>query len=132
MTTPGRVSERRARVRQLAHGGASNRTIAAQLGISKDTVRRDLSQEDAPATSVAQRLAQQVAHTEAVMSQLCAAVQAAVEARPAYTLADDATAQRWCAELRAASGALAHLAGAFAEYYPCATASADEPEGSQP
>ncbi|MCY0961553.1 helix-turn-helix domain-containing protein [Streptomyces sp. H27-H5] len=132
MTSPTEVADRRATVRRLAKGGASNRQIAAQLGVSKDTVRRDLSQEDAPAGTVAQRLAQQVAHTEAVMSQLCAAVQAAVEARPAYTLADDATAQRWCAELRAASGALAHLAGAFAEYYPCATASADEPQGGQP
>ncbi|KOU48996.1 hypothetical protein ADK55_19205 [Streptomyces sp. WM4235] len=108
-------------MRQLAQGGASNRQIAAQLGVSKDTVRRDLSQEDAPATTVAQRLAHRAAQADTAVSQACAAARAVVEARPAHTLADDETARRWCAELRAAADQLAAQADAFADYYPCAT-----------
>lgn len=37
-------SMRRASVRQLAQRGMSHRAIAAQLGVGKDTVRRDLAQ----------------------------------------------------------------------------------------
>ncbi|MFF1686066.1 hypothetical protein [Streptomyces sp. NPDC058254] len=48
-TRPLPVHERRARVRQLADDGLSNRAIARQLDIGKDTVRRDLSATDAPA-----------------------------------------------------------------------------------
>ncbi|MFI9063232.1 helix-turn-helix domain-containing protein [Streptomyces sp. NPDC053429] len=121
MTSPAEIATRRTVVRQLAQGGASSRQIAERLGVSKDTVLRDLAHTAPVPMTRAERLAQQTAQTEAVMRQLCAAVQAAGEARPAYTLADDATAQRWCAELREASGALAELADQFAAYYPCAT-----------
>lgn len=121
MTTPAQVAERRAKVRQLAQGGASSRQIAEQIGVSKDTVLRDLAKPEAPAPTPAERRAQRVAQTEQAVSQVGAAVQAAIEARPAYTLADDDTARRWCGALRAAADALAAQADAFAEYYPCAT-----------
>jgi IS30 family transposase len=115
------VATRRNTVRQLAQTGASNRQIATQLGISKDTVARDLSQLGDPRAPLAQRLAHRAAQAEEAVSQLSAAVQAVVEARPAYTLTDDATAQRWCAELRAAADQLLAQADHFADCYPCAT-----------
>jgi transposase-like protein len=115
------VAQRRAKVRHLAQGGASNREIAAQLGISKDTVRRDLATEDAP---LPVRLAQRAAQTETAMRQLSAAVQAVDDAAPAYTPTDDETALRWHAELRATAAHLMALADQFADYYPSATSSA--------
>ncbi|HET6356002.1 DeoR family transcriptional regulator [Streptomyces sp.] len=130
MSTPTEVAQRRAKVRQLSHGGASNRAIAQQLGISKDTVRRDLEAPDAPPATPAQRIAQRAAQTESAMSQLRAAAQAVDDARPAYTITDEATARRWCAELRATAAHLAALADAFAEYYPSATARATVGQGS--
>lgn len=42
---------RRAKVRQLAQKDMSHRAIAAHLGISKDTVRRDLAHPGAPASA---------------------------------------------------------------------------------
>ncbi|MFE2936678.1 hypothetical protein [Streptomyces sp. NPDC059278] len=115
------VAHRRTRVRQLAQTGASNRQIAAQLGISKDTVRRDLAADDAPLLTRAERFAARVAQTESAMSQLSAAAQAVVDAKPAYTPTDDATARRWYAELRATADRLMAHADAFADYYPSAT-----------
>ncbi len=123
MSSPSEVAERRATVRQLAKTGASNRAIADQLGIGKDTVARDMSQMDDPRAPMAQRLARHLAQTEQAVSQVSAAVQAVVEARPAYTNADDETARRWCGALRAAADALAAQADAFADYYPCVTGS---------
>ncbi|MCY0943556.1 hypothetical protein [Streptomyces antarcticus] len=121
MSTPAEVAERRAKVRQLAQGGASGRQIAAQIGVSKDTVRRDLALPDEPVVSRAERMAQRAAQTEEAVSQLGAAVQDVIDARPAYTLADDETARRWCGALRAAADQLAAQADAFADYYPRAT-----------
>lgn len=121
MTTPAAVAERRTRVRQLAQTGASNRAIADQLGVSKDTVARDLSQLGDPRASLAQRLAHRVAHAEETVSQACAAAQAVANADPAHTLTDDATAARWCGALREAAALLLAQADAFADYYPCAT-----------
>ena len=121
MSTPTEIAQRRATVRRLAQGGASCRAIAAQLGVSKDTVRRDLEALDAPPASLAERLAQRTAQTETAMSQLSAAVQAVDGARPAYTVTDAATAARWHTELRATVARLVAHADAFAEYYPSAT-----------
>ncbi|MET8401406.1 helix-turn-helix domain-containing protein [Streptomyces sp900116325] len=125
MTGAPTVAQRRTQVRHLAQSGASNRQIAAQLGISKDTVRRDLATPEAPATPLAQRLAQRAAQTETAMSQLCAAVQAVDEARPAYTVTDEETARRWCDDIRATAARLLAHADRFADYYPdfatCAT-----------
>lgn len=121
MSTPTEIATRRAKVRQLKQGGASSRQIAEQLGVCKDTVLRDLRQADAPAVPVAQRLAHRAAQAEDAVSQAYAAAQAVIKARPAHTLTDDATAQRWCGALRAAADALAAQADTFAEYYPCAT-----------
>ncbi|MFD9515926.1 hypothetical protein [Streptomyces sp. NPDC059979] len=122
MTTPTAVAERRARVRQLAQGGASNRQIAAQLGICKDTVRRDLAQPEAPALSGSELRARKLARAEEAVRQASAAVRDVIGARPAYQITDDETARRWCGALRAAADELAAQADAFAEYYPCATA----------
>ncbi|MCY0926907.1 hypothetical protein OTB20_11970 [Streptomyces sp. H27-H1] len=121
VTSPTEVATRRTTVRQLAQTGASNRQIATQLGISKDTVARDLSQLGDPRAPLAQRLAHQATQAETAVSQACAAVQAVAEARPAHTLTDEETARRWCGALRAAADQLAEQADAFADYYPCAT-----------
>ncbi|MFD9519328.1 helix-turn-helix domain-containing protein [Streptomyces sp. NPDC059979] len=121
MTTPTAVAERRTRVRQLAQGGASSRQIAEQLGVSKDTVLRDLAKPEALAQTRTELRAQKLAQAEQAVSQACAAVQAVADARPAYQMTDDETARRWCGALRAAADALAAQADAFADYYPCAT-----------
>ncbi|NUK22052.1 helix-turn-helix domain-containing protein [Streptomyces lunaelactis] len=121
MTGSTTVAQRRATVRRLAQSGASNRQIAAQLNISKDTVRRDLAAQEAPPMALAERLAQRAAQTESAMRQLSAAAQAIDDARPAYTVTDAATARRWCAELRATAARLMAHADAFADYYPSAT-----------
>jgi hypothetical protein len=130
------VEERRTQVRQLAQGGASNRAIAAQLNISKDTVARDLrateappaepveEPAEAPVATFAQRLAHRRTQTETAMRQLSAAAQAVDDARPAYTPADEETALRWHDELRAVVAQLTACADAFAEYYPDAVARA--------
>jgi IS30 family transposase len=122
MTTPAQVAERRAKVRQLAKGGASSREIAKEVGVSKDTVLRDMRQADATPDPRAVLRAEKLAHAEEAVSQASAAVQAVIDARPSHMITDDATAQRWCGALRAAADALAAQADAFAEYYPCATA----------
>lgn len=129
MTSPAEVATRRAKVRRLAQGGASSRQIAKEIGVSKDTVLRDLAQ-DAPAEPTPETLAQtraalrarKLAQAEEAVRQASAAVQAVIAARPSHTITDDATARRWCGALREASDALAAQADAFAEYYPSATA----------
>jgi len=121
MSTPTEIAQRRATVRHLAQTGASSRAIAAQLGISKDTVRRDLDATDAPPTTPAQRIAHRVAQTESAMSQLSAAAQAVDDTPPAYAVTDDETARRWCTELRATAARLMAHADSFADYYPSAT-----------
>ncbi|MFD6275819.1 hypothetical protein ACFWFI_09630 [Streptomyces sp. NPDC060209] len=126
MTGTLTLAQRRANVRQLAQGGASNRAIAAQMGISKDTVRRDLEACDAPAETFAQRVAHRRAQTETAMRELSAAAQAVEEAKPAYTVADDETALRWHAELCATVAQLTECAAQFAEYYPSATTGATD------
>ncbi|MFJ2701866.1 hypothetical protein ACIO3R_01540 [Streptomyces sp. NPDC087428] len=122
MTGALTVAQRRAEVRRLAQGGASNRAIAAQLGVGKDTVRRDLVATEAPAETPAQRMAQRAAQAETAMSQLSAAAQAVAEATPARTITDDETARRWWTELRATAAQLLAHAGEFADYYPAARA----------
>ncbi|MFF3127224.1 helix-turn-helix domain-containing protein [Streptomyces sp. NPDC057908] len=131
MTGAPTVAQRRTQVRQLAQTGSSNRAIAAKLGISKDTVRRDLATNDAPPQTLAEKFAARAAQTESAMSQLSAAVQAVADAKPAYTPVDEETARRWYAELRATAAHLAAHADAFADYYPdtaaCATETASAP-----
>ncbi|MFJ9939348.1 hypothetical protein [Streptomyces erythrochromogenes] len=132
MSTPTVIAERRTRVRQLAQGGASNRAIAAELGVSKDTVARDLAHVpdpveppkepvEPPVVSQRERLAQRVAHAERAVSQACAAAQAVAYVRPAAVFTDDATAERWRRTLREAADQLGAAADAFAAYYPAAT-----------
>ncbi|WP_371588259.1 hypothetical protein [Streptomyces virginiae] len=108
-------------MRQLAQGGASSREIAKEVGVSKDTVLRDLAQPDDIATARAALRAEKLAHAEETVRQAGAAAQAVIDARPSHQITDDATARRWCGALRAAADALAAQADAFAEYYPCAT-----------
>lgn len=121
MSTPTEIAQRRARVRQVAQTGVSNRQIAAQLGISKDTVARDLAHPEPLDETPGARIAQRLAQTESAMSQLSTAAQAIDDARPAYTVTDSETARRWCAELRATAAQLVAHADAFADYYPSAT-----------
>ncbi|MFF4166892.1 hypothetical protein [Streptomyces sp. NPDC001741] len=148
MTGSLTLAQRRTQVRELAQGGASNRRIATKLGISKDTVARDLRATEAPpaepieapveepAPTFAQRLAHRRTQTETAMRQLSAAAQAIDAARPAYTPADEETALRWYGELRAVVAQLTACADAFADYYPdaaarartCATSSAGAPQ----
>lgn len=124
------VAQRRTLVRQLAQSGASNRAIAAQLGIGKDTVARDLAATEPPAETMAQRLAHRAAQTDEAMRQLSDAAQAVDGADPAHTITDEETAQRWCADLRATAARLAHAADQFADYYPSATGCATETDGA--
>lgn len=131
MTSPAKVADRRATVYRLAQGGASTRQIAAQIGVSKDTVRRDLAAQEAPVTPAAQLRASRVAQAEAAVSQACAAAQAVADAQPAYSPADDETAAHWYGALRAAAAQLVAQADAFADYYPCATPAADAPGGAR-
>ncbi|MEW2177158.1 hypothetical protein AB0890_12615 [Streptomyces sp. NPDC005406] len=127
MTVAPEVAQRRTLVRQLAQGGASNRAIAAQLKIGKDTVARDLAAEAPPVETVAQRLAHRAAHTDTAMSQLSAAAQAVEHAAPARTPTDDETARRWHAELCATAARLVALADEFTDYYPGATETGGAP-----
>ncbi|MFJ4916077.1 helix-turn-helix domain-containing protein [Streptomyces sp. NPDC088726] len=127
MTGALTLAQRRAKVRQLAQPGVSNRAIAAQLGIHHRTVARDLAATEAPAETLAQRLAHRAAHTETAMSQLSAAAQAVTEATPARTITDDETARRWWAELRATAAQLLAQADEFADYYPGASESGGAP-----
>ena len=125
MSTPTVIAERRTRVRQLAQSGASNRAIAAELGVSKDTVARDLAHVpepvEPPVMSQRERLAQRVAHAERAVSQACAAAHAVAYVRPAAVFTTDATAERWWRTLREASDQLRAAADAFAAHYPAAT-----------
>ena len=121
MSTPVAVAQRRAKVRQLARDGASSRAIAAQLGVGKDTVRRDLEWYKLP---LAERVAQRVADTDEAVRHACAAAQSVVELRPAYVPADADTARRWRETLRATAAQLAALADEFTDHTPtteCAT-----------
>lgn len=122
--TPAAVAQRRATVRQLAQSGASNRAIAAQLGIGKDTVARILA---APIETRAEAMATRAAQTETAMRQLSAAAQAVTEATPAHTITDDATARRWHEELRATAAQLLAHADQFTTYYPDATETGGAP-----
>jgi IS30 family transposase len=114
MTTPNELAQRRGKVRRMAQDGASNRAIAAQLGVSKDTVRRDLEWFDIP---LAERLAQRATHAETAISHLSAAAQSVVDANPAHVMTDPETARRWYEELCATADRLTELAESFAGYY---------------
>lgn len=128
MSTPAEVATRRATVRRLAQSGASSRRIADELGVSKDTVLRDLRQPEAPTMSRLERLAQRAAQTDTAVRHLSAAVQGVIDVRPAYTFTDDATAARWCGALRTAAAQLLAHADAFADLYPSATVADDAPQ----
>jgi len=128
VTTPPAVAQRRGKVRRLVAQGLSNRAIGEQLGIGKDTVRRDREWLDLP---LAERVAQRVAHTDDAVRQACAAAQATADMRPAYVPTDAETARRWREQLRAAAAQLAALADQFADHPAlavCATTGASEAE----
>ncbi|TXS30742.1 DNA-binding response regulator [Streptomyces sp. ms191] len=128
MTSPVAVAQRRGNVRRLVAQGLSNRAIGEELGISKDTVRRDREWLDLP---LAERVAQRVAHTDEAVRQACAAAQSAADMRPAYVPTDAETARRWHEQLRAAAEQLVALADQFADHpalTPCATNGAPEAE----
>lgn len=127
MGTPMDVAQRRARVRHLAAQEMSHRAIAAKLGISKDTVRRDL---EAPEPPLWQRLAQRAAQTDEAVRQACAAAQTAIELQPAYVLTDAETARRWYEQLRATAAQLAAHADQFADSYAFARCATDGAPGA--
>lgn len=124
MTTPSDVAHRRGNVRRLAREGLSQRAIAAQLGVSKDTVRRDIEWLSIP---LAERLAHRATEAETAITNLCAAAQSVTDANPAHVLTDHETARRWYEQIRATAALLAAQADQFAGYYPfaqCANESA--------
>lgn len=121
MTSPTEVATRRAKVLQLAQGGASSRQIADELGVSKDTVLRDLRQADAPPATQIERLAHRVAQADHAVRQACAAAQSVADINPASVFTDDATADAWRRSLRATVAQLVAQVEAFNDYYPCAT-----------
>ncbi|MCY0921855.1 MULTISPECIES: helix-turn-helix domain-containing protein [unclassified Streptomyces] len=122
-------TDRRAAVARLAQAGASNRRIAIELGISKDTVSRDLAvMKPAPAPAV-DRMRHRAALAHETMRHLHQAVRQTVEARPGYTpLIDDATAAQWHEQLRQDAAELLAVAAEFRDYYPHLTAPT-APEG---
>ncbi|MFB6950198.1 hypothetical protein ACFCXP_11260 [Streptomyces niveus] len=136
MTTPALSPEaraaRRAEVRRLADQNMSHRAIATKLGISKDTVRRDLAHlarhEPAPPRetpapeprSPRTTLSEQAERAGAAMHQLVAAVAAVVEASVPYAMVDDQVAHDWAAQMRQACDTLRHERQQFADYYPSA------------
>lgn len=127
MSTPPAVAQRRGNVRRLTAQGLSQRAIATELGIGRDTVRRDQEWWQVP---LAERLAQRAADTDQAVRQACAAAQAAADHRPAYVMTDEDTARRWHQDLRAAAAQLAALADQFADHHPfaqCATTGGETP-----
>lgn len=127
MTTPTEVAHRRANVRRLSRSGMSSRAIAAQLGISKDMVLRDLKWYALP---LAERVAQRVAQTDEAVRHACAAAQDAAEMRPAYVPADADTARRWRDELRATAAQLLALADEFTVHSQAATCATETAGGA--
>lgn len=125
MSTPTEVAHRRANVRRLSRSGLSNRAIGEQLGVSKDTVSRDLKWFELP---LAERVAQRVAQTDEAVRHACAAAQDAVDLHPAHVPADPATARRWHDTLRATAAQLLAVAEEFT-VHPQATACATEVVG---
>jgi len=147
VSTPAEVAQRRTTVAKLAQEGASNRRIAAQLGVGEATVRRDLAhlaqhpdaaatQTDAPcatpgdapappadapaptrAAALAKTLAQRATQTDAAVRHTHDAALACAALRPAYVMTDPATAARWYEQLRDAATHLTQMADAFADYY---------------
>ncbi|WP_158721172.1 helix-turn-helix domain-containing protein [Streptomyces sp. NRRL S-241] len=98
---------RRAAVAQLAQTGASQRRIADELGVSKDTVRRDLAAATSPRQRLHERLSQRAALAHDAMRHLRQAVSQATEARPGHCPGiDDDTAAQWHSQLRDDAAAL--------------------------
>ncbi|WP_393057702.1 hypothetical protein [Streptomyces sp. LN549] len=129
MTVAPDLSQRRARVRQLKRDGVSLRDIGTAVGISKDTVARDLAATETSdatpepsAETPAQRQAHRVAQVETALRQLCDAARAVDDATPALTITTDATARRWYEQLRDTVSQLSRAADQFADYYPAAVA----------
>lgn len=113
------LATRRATVARMTKAGASTRRIADELGISKDTVRRDLAAATTPREELRERLRQRRALAHESMRHLRQAVSQAVEARPGYCpLIDDATAAQWHTQLREDAAALLAVADTFGDYYP--------------
>ncbi|MGW2985442.1 helix-turn-helix domain-containing protein [Streptomyces goshikiensis] len=117
--TPQTRADRRATVAAMTEAGASTRRIADELGISKDTVRRDLAAAKPSAEAVRRRLRQRAALAHESMRHLRQAVSQAAEARPGYCpLNDDGTAAQWYTQLREDAAVLYALAETFRDYYP--------------
>lgn len=117
-------------VRRLARGGASNRQIAAQLRVSKDTVRRDLAQvahtvahgseqQDAPPKApMRQQIAERNERALTAMRQLADAVAQVQVERVSHLMVTEAVAHGLEDEVRQHAATLLRLADAFHEYYP--------------
>lgn len=104
---------RRAIVRQLADRGMSARAIAAELGVGKDTVRRDLealAHDTNPAQTTAAPPAG-AAEQPGIFIPLTGAVHRALGALAHAGLTDPAAATEWALRLAAAACRQAHTAG---------------------
>ncbi|MFG2144115.1 helix-turn-helix domain-containing protein [Streptomyces sp. NPDC048696] len=112
------IVARRAVVARLADDGASLRQIAAQLGISKDTARRDLAAHRDAITDQVTGVEKRASEAEAAMRQLATAVSSVVSARPGYVIVPDAVAHQWRTTLEEHVLALRQLADSFNDYYP--------------
>ncbi|BAU83327.1 hypothetical protein SLA_2400 [Streptomyces laurentii] len=136
-TTVDPRAARRERVRQLSATGASTRTIAKELRVSKDTVRRDMAhlkqqpdQQEAPDAPTPTALAnarratlarREDAGADAVRHLGAAVAQVAHIDLPCI-IASREVGRQWAAELRAQAAALASIADTLARYYPDASA----------
>lgn len=127
MSSPTEIADRCVEAHRLRATGASTQQIADQLGVSTDTVLRDLKRQPGPDAGPAQRLALRATQTHTVVRDAALAAQAVTDLGPAYTMTDDATATQWHRTLHAAAAQLLAAAAAFTDYYPCVATAAEAP-----
>ncbi|MFD3483798.1 HTH domain-containing protein [Streptomyces sp. NPDC058665] len=127
--TTDKTTARRAAVQRLTQQDPtrSARSIAADLGISKDTVRRDLAHLTATETPAAPEpeppaeppaAPGTAAHARAAVRQLAQAVAEVENARPAHVSTTDEEANHWAAQLRQHTETLRHERQLLADHYP--------------
>jgi IS30 family transposase len=113
-------------VRQLRDTGASLRNIATTLGISKDTVRRDLNhpsrtpdqQNATPTPSLRQRVAQRNETAFTTLGQLTEAVSAVESQRVGQLLINATVARQIETTLRQHAATLLTIADQIREQHP--------------
>ncbi|WP_137991241.1 helix-turn-helix domain-containing protein [Streptomyces vilmorinianum] len=125
---------RRERVRHLADQGKSARAIAAELGVGKDTVRRDLEalRQEAPADAppkapIRELVALRNERAFATVAQLRAVVEQVDAERIPFLVLRDVEARHLDAELRQHAATLARIINELHVWRPALKESAADP-----